>query len=77
MFRFGISTFIWSEYFTEKDLPLIEKAKSLGFDAIDIGIMDPDHFPAKQVREKVKEVGIEVTTITPMSPDANFIDPQS
>jgi len=75
MFSFGISTFIWSEYFTEKDLLLIEKAKSLGFDAIDIGIMDPDHFPAKQVGEKVREVGIEVATITPMSQNANFIDP--
>jgi D-psicose/D-tagatose/L-ribulose 3-epimerase len=75
MFSFGISTFIWSEYFTEKDLPLIEKAKSLGFDAIDIGIMDPDHFPSKQIKEKVKEVGIDVTTITPMSQTANFIDP--
>lgn len=75
MFKFGISTFIWSEYFTEKDLPLFEKAKSLGFDAIDIGIMDPDNFPAEQIREKVKEVGIEVTTITPMSNNANFIDP--
>jgi D-psicose/D-tagatose/L-ribulose 3-epimerase len=58
MFKFGVNTFIWSEYFSEKDLPLIERAKSLGFDAIDIGIMNPEGFPTKQVKEKVKEVGI-------------------
>ena len=75
MFKFGVNTFIWSEYFSEKDLPLIQRAKSLGFDAIDIGIMDPDRFPTKQVKEKVKEVGIEVATISPMSQNANFIHP--
>ena len=75
MFKFGVNTFIWSEYFSEKDLPLIQRAKSLGFDAIDIGIMDPDNFPTKQVKEKIKEVGIEVATITPMSQNAHFIHP--
>lgn len=75
MFKFGVNTFIWTENFTEKDLPLIERAKSLDFEGIDIGIMDPDTFPIQQVKEKVKEVGIEVATITPMSQNANFIDP--
>ena len=75
MFKFGVNTFIWTENFSEKDLPLIERAKSLGFEGIDIGIMDPDTFPVQQVKEKVKEVGIEVATITPMSQNANFIDP--
>ena len=56
MFKFGIHTFIWSEYFSEKDLPLIDRAKELGFDAIDIGIMDPEGFPTNQVKEKIKEV---------------------
>ena len=32
MFRFGVHTMIWSERFTEKDLQLIEKAESLGFE---------------------------------------------
>ena len=75
MFKFGVNTFIWTENFSEKDLPLIERAKSLDFEGIDIGIMDPDTFPIQQVKEKVKEVGIEVATITPMSKNANFIDP--
>lgn len=52
----GIHSFIWSENFSEKDLPLIERAKSLGFDALDIGIMDTEGFPTSQVKEKEKEV---------------------
>ena len=75
MFKFGVNTFIWSEFFTEKDVPLIEKAKSLGFEVIDIGIMDPEKFPTKQVKEKIKEVGIEVVAMTVLPENANIIDP--
>ena len=32
MFKFGVDSLIWTEEFTEKDLPLIAKAKELGFD---------------------------------------------
>ena len=78
MFKYGVHTFIWTEYFTEKDLPLIEKAKSLGFEVVDIGILNPaamENFPTKGVKEKAKEAGIEVVILSPMSRDANLIDP--
>jgi len=78
MFKYGVHTFIWTEYFTEKDLPLIGKAKSLGFEVVDIGILNPaalKNFPTKGVKEKVKETGIEVVILSPMSRDANLIDP--
>jgi len=78
MFKFGIHTFIWSENFSEKDLPLIERAKSLGFEALDIGIMNTEGFPTNQVKEKVKEVGIDVVSTWPGAKDANIMhtDPE-
>ena len=78
MFKFGINTYIWTEFFTVKDVHVIERAKASGFDAIDIGIMDPDSFPTKPVKDKLKEVGIEAITCTPMSQKANIIhsDPE-
>lgn len=75
MFRFGVDSLIWTEDFTLKDLPLIEKAKSLGFEVIDINIAHPERFPTKAVKDKVKEVGIEVVTTFGLSKDANVIDP--
>ena len=74
MFRFGVDSLIWTEDFTAKDLPLIEKAKALGFDVIDINISHPERFPTKVVKERVKEVGIEVVTTFGLSKDANVID---
>jgi D-psicose/D-tagatose/L-ribulose 3-epimerase len=76
MFKFGVSSFIWSENFTKDDIHLIEKAKSFGFDLIDIGIFDPEDFPVKEVAKELKSVGIEVVTITPLPANANLISPE-
>lgn len=77
MFRFGVSTFIWSEDFTEKDILLIEKAKLLGCEVLDIYIAHPEKFPVKLVKEKGKEVGIEIVTTTTLNKNTNLIDPDS
>ena len=75
MFRFGVASLIWTEDFTEKDLTLIEKAKELGFDVLDINVAHPERFPAEKVSEKLKEIGIEVVTTIGMPQDANIIHP--
>jgi len=75
MFKFGVDSLIWTEEFTEKDLPLIDKAKKLGFDVIDINISHPERFPTKAIKSRVKEVGIEAVTTFGLSDDANIILP--
>lgn len=75
MFRFGVDSLIWTEDFTVKDLPLIEKAKSLGFAVLDINVAHPERFPTEAVKDKVKEVGIEVVTTIGLPRDSNLIDP--
>ncbi len=77
MFRFGVASLIWTEDFTVNDLPIIEKAKSLGFDVIDINIAHPDHFPTEAVRDRVKETGIEAVTTIGMPQEANIIHPDT
>ena len=75
MFRFGVDSLIWTEDFGVKDLPLIQKAKALGFEVLDINVAHPERFPTEDVREKVKEVGIEVVTTIGLPLDSNLIDP--
>jgi D-psicose/D-tagatose/L-ribulose 3-epimerase len=75
MFKFGVDSLIWTEEFTERDLPLIPKAKALGFDVIDINISHPERFPVKAVRNKIKEVGIEAVTTIGLPADSNPISP--
>ena len=75
MFKFGVDTFIWAENFTEKDLPLIQKAKLLGFEVLDIAIAHPEVFPTELVKKKVKETAIEVVTTTTLNANTNLISP--
>jgi D-psicose/D-tagatose/L-ribulose 3-epimerase len=77
MFKFGVDSLIWTEEFTEKDLPLIEKAKKLGFDAIDINVSHPERFPAKAVAKKIKEVGIVPVTTLGFPADSNLKSPEA
>ena len=74
MFKFGVDSLIWTEEFTEKDLTLIDKAKALGFAVMDINISHPERFPVKAVKNKIKEVGIEVVTSIGMPANSNLID---
>ena len=75
MFRFGVASLIWTEDFTVNDLPIIEKAKSLGFDVLDINIAHPERFPTTEVRNELKAVGIEPVTTIGMPQDSNIIHP--
>ncbi len=77
MFEFGVDTFIWSEDFSEKDVDLIDKAKELGFEVLDIAIAHPDKFPTEKVRTKVEKAGIEVVTSTTLNKDTNLISPDA
>jgi D-psicose/D-tagatose/L-ribulose 3-epimerase len=76
MFKFGVDSLIWTEEFTEKDLPLIRKAKDLGFEVIDINVSHPERFPVTAVKNEIREVGIEVVTTIGLPEDSNPISPE-
>jgi D-psicose/D-tagatose/L-ribulose 3-epimerase len=75
--KFGIHSLLFSETFTERDLPLLEKAKEMGFDAVDIVPFDLDNFPAKEVRQRAKDLGLEIIIEIGMPAHANIISPEA
>lgn len=75
MFKFGVDSFIWSENFSKEDLWIIPKAKELGFETIDIAIAHPETFPIQLVKEKIKNVGLDIVTSTTLSKETNLISP--
>jgi D-psicose/D-tagatose/L-ribulose 3-epimerase len=75
MFKFGVDSLIWTEDFTERDLPLIGKAKSLGFSVIDINVAHPDRFPTRAVRDEIRKTDIDVVTTIGLPAECNLIDP--
>ena len=73
--KFGIHSLLFTETFLEKDLPLLEKCKNLGFDAVEIIPFDPDNFPARQTRQAASDLGLTINTGYGMPPECNVISP--
>jgi D-psicose/D-tagatose/L-ribulose 3-epimerase len=73
--QFGIHSLLFTETFVDKDLPLLDKCKQMGFDAVEIIPFDPDHFPAKKVREAAASLGLTINTGYGMPPEYNIISP--
>jgi D-psicose/D-tagatose/L-ribulose 3-epimerase len=72
---FGIHSLLFRETFLEKDLPLLDKAKGLGFDAVEIIPFDPDNFPAAKGRAAARDLGLHINTGYGMPAEYNIIDP--
>lgn len=74
-FKFGVDSFIWTEIFSEKDIWIMDKAKEIGFEVVDLAIAYPDRFPLEQVINKKNETGLEVVTTTTLNAETNLISP--
>lgn len=73
--KFGVDSFIWTENFNEKDIWIIQKAKDMGFEAIDFAIANPFTFPLEKVKAEIARVGIECVCTTTLTEETNPISP--
>jgi D-psicose/D-tagatose/L-ribulose 3-epimerase len=72
---FGIHSMLFNETFVEKDLPVLDKCKKLGFDAVEIIPFDPDNFPAAKVKAAAADLGLTINTGYGMPLEYNVISP--
>jgi D-psicose/D-tagatose/L-ribulose 3-epimerase len=73
--KFGVHSLLFHETFLEKDLPLLDEVKRMGFDAIEINPYDPDGFPAAKVRRIASEIGLTINTGYGLPAEYNTISP--
>jgi len=73
--QFGIHSLLFREIFVDKDLPLLDKCKRMGFDAVEIIPFDPDRFPAARVRTAAADLGLTINTGYGMPAQYNIISP--
>ena len=66
--RYGASTFIWTSPFSNQTLDLIDHAKSLGFDIIEICVEAPDTIDPQSIRRRAGQIGIAVTVCGAFGP---------
>lgn len=77
MFKYGVELLLWTGTFEKKDLPLIERARKLGFDGVEIHIQHPDRIPDRGIKDALRTHGMQASFIVildsehnPLSPDA-------
>jgi D-psicose/D-tagatose/L-ribulose 3-epimerase len=73
--QFGIHSLLFRETFLDKDLPLLEKCKAMGFDAVEIIPFDPDGFPAAKVKQAAADIGLTINMGYGMPEQYNIINP--
>ena len=59
--QFGASTFIWVSPFSNRTLDLMDRAKAMGFDLLEICVEDPDTIDVPAIRARAEETKIGVT----------------
>ncbi len=73
--KFGIHSLLFKETFVESDLPLLDKCRKMGFDAVELLPFDPDNFPAAKARAAAADLGLTLNMGYGMPAEYNVISP--
>lgn len=66
--QFGAHTLIWAAPFTDETLDLVDRVRTLGFEAIDIGVGEiPPSFTVAELRRRVQQTGLVAALATSLS----------
>ena len=65
---FGAGTFIWCSPFSNDTLTLIDHAKQLGYDVLEICVEDPDTIDTPRILERLQQAGLRATVCGAFGP---------
>jgi D-psicose/D-tagatose/L-ribulose 3-epimerase len=68
MISYGINTFTWTSPFRTKDLSLLDKAKSMGFDVVEIPVESEQDIDYAKAAEVYARTGLKCTICAVMGP---------
>jgi len=73
MIKLGISTWLWTDRFSDSHCFAVDAAGKMGCDVIEFSIMDPDVFPTEKIMESLKAYDMIPVTSTVLLEGANPI----
>ena len=78
--KFGGHIFLWTERWSNDTLYLIDNARDLGLDCLDISIGDDIEFDPARIRKRAESAGVEITispgNLWPFKADISHDDPE-
>ncbi len=75
--KIGINVNLWTTRLESSHQELVESIRSIGYDGIEIPVFEPDPAYCKATAAWVKGLGLELTAITTMKPEANPCSPDA
>jgi D-psicose/D-tagatose/L-ribulose 3-epimerase len=75
VYKYGVETLLWAEVFTEDKIGIIGKAKSLGFDGVEIHLGQPGAIPVEKTKRALEDSGMGVHFAVTLTEDTNSISP--
>jgi D-psicose/D-tagatose/L-ribulose 3-epimerase len=73
MNKIGFNVLAWSAGVSEDLFPIIERLRQIGYDGVEYFIGSPEENAYKNLGKHSRELGLEVTAVTVVSPEANPI----
>lgn len=75
--KIGMNLLLWTGGMTDADYPTLAKLKTAGFDGVEIPVFDDDLPRYQAIRRELDRQGLQCTTVTVMTPEANPISPEA
>jgi len=75
--KFGVNLLLWTGTFSNENLPLIDKAADMGYDGVEITLIDLDAIDVKKTDERLKARKMGCVLCGVMPEDANPISPDA
>jgi D-psicose/D-tagatose/L-ribulose 3-epimerase len=73
MHKYGLELLLWTGDYTENEVYLIEHAKKLGFDGVEIHLGKPQNIPIEKTKQALKEHGMEAQFVVTLNEQTNAI----
>jgi len=66
--KFGVSTWLWTSPFTSESVSLFPRIKSMGYDAVEIAVEDPEKISAAKISQALKEFDLKAVVCGAFGP---------
>lgn len=73
--KFGMNMLLWTDTVSEQHRPVLEQLKKMGYDGVEIPILDRNPEHCAKVGRWLKDLGLECTAVTCLGADDNPISP--
>ena len=68
----GIHVSLWTPEWTDSYLDFIDRAAAMGFDSVEIPLMDPDHVEVDEIKRRLEAGGLKVYCGTGLGPGTDI-----